>query len=278
MGFWRKLGGLVSGEPSEEEIRRREKEVRKSIEEIKKREEYERSKIPFKNLFTHLDIDDLKQICEKVYGILPAEEEKVRDRNSDTGYQYYPIEMHRGVYENFIFEHIKFDQLKNFVIKNKMISPSHFADDPKIVGIFNEFEHIINSIQKEFIPEKFIDEKELQAQLAIFLKTKFPDMKIEREIITKRGDKLDIVVDDKYVVEVKIPENRTHLRNLSAQIEEYIEQYPNLCVVIADTSKMPLNDDVKIEANLTQNIKEYADKYKVRHAVQTLIFDIGKRK
>ena len=77
----------------------------------------------------------------------------------------------------------------------------------------------------------------------------------------------DILINDKGIVP------------FFAQIEEYIEQYPNLCVVIADTSGVKEEDDGEpVEANLTQNIKEYADKYKVKHNVTTIIYDIVTRK
>ena len=103
-------------------------------------------------------------------------------------------------------------------------------------------------------------------------------MKVEREAQTKRGDKLDIVINDKYVFELKVPRNRTQLRNLSAQLEEYVEQYPNLCAVIADISNVEIEEGEPIESNLTQNIKEYADNYKRKYNVQTLIFDVETRK
>ena len=166
--------------------------------------------------------------------------------------------------------------LKYFAIRHKVIPPSFFGEDPDVVGNINDFENIINSVHRGFDPERITNEEHLQSQLTVFLKAKFPDMKVEREVKTKQGDLLDIVVDDKYVFELKVPKNRTQLRNLSAQVEEYIEQYPNLCVVIADISKADLDEE--LESNLTQNITEYADKYKVKFGVQTLIFNIQTRK
>ena len=85
---------------------------------------------------------------------------------------------------------------------------------------------------------------------------------------------MDIVIDNKYVFELKVPRARAELRNLSAQLEEYVEEYPNICAVIADTSSI----DDEVESGLTQNIKQYSDKYKVKFGIQTLVFEIQKRK
>lgn len=33
---------------------------------------------------------------------------------------------------------------------------------------------------------------------------------------TKKNERLDIIVDDEYVFEIKVPKNRTHLRDLTS--------------------------------------------------------------
>ena len=69
------------------------------------------------------------------------------------------------------------------------------------------------------------------------------------------------MIEDKYALELKIPDDRTKLRNLGAQIEEYVEQYPNLCAIIYDDQ----------EKNLTQTIEDYVDKYKQNYGVPSII-------
>ena len=111
------------------------------------------------------------------------------------------------------------------------------------------------------------------------MKAKFSDKKIEREVSTKSGDKLDIVMDDKFVLELKVPRGKTDLRNLSAQLEEYHEEYPNICAIIADISEIvDLDDPDPVEENLTKRISEYADKYKMKLDIPTLTFNVIKRK
>ena len=184
---------------------------------------------------------------------------------------------------DFVWSHlddheINYNQLKDFALKHRIVTPSFFggARDEKFEQ--SDFESIIKTVRDEFEPEKIQNEEHLEAQLTIFLKAKFSDRKVQRQVITKNADKLDIVVDDKYVFELKVPKSRSVLRDLNAQIEEYVEQYPNLCVVIADTSGVQDDNGDTVEANLTQNIKEYADKYKVKHGVTTIIYDIVTRK
>jgi len=227
------------------------------------------------NLLDKFEIPDFENFFERILGSKPKIDYEYDERLEKD----VPINPSRKDYLDFIYDKIRdgetsYGQFKDFAIRHKVLPPSFFGIDSDVSGNVNEFENIINVIHRGFDPEKITNEEHLQSQLTVFLKAKYPDRKVEREVRTKRGDKLDVVVDDKYVFELKVPKNRTDLRNLSAQLEEYIEQYPNICAVIADTS----NVDEEVESNLTQNIKEYSDKYKVKHDVQTLIFEIGTRK
>ena len=93
-----------------------------------------------------------------------------------------------------------------------------------------------------------MDEKELQGQIAVFLKTRFKGKEVEREISMQEGSKdsrnfLDILVDNTYALEVKLPTTRTQLRNLKGQLEEYQEKYPFLGVVIGDKTKLVTDSD-----------------------------------
>ena len=95
---------------------------------------------------------------------------------------------------------------------------------------------------------------------------------------------VDIVVDNAYALEVKLPTTRTQLRNLKGQLEEYKEKYPFLGVVIGDKTKLvsgskPGDDfyDPDFEENLTVWIKEYTDKYKVDLGIRSVVFNIIRR-
>ena len=86
------------------------------------------------------------------------------------------------------------------------------------------------------------------------------------------------------VLELKVPSGKDSLRSLSAQIEEYMEEFPLLAVVIADKSDLVSDKDDSqfydpdLEKGLTKKIIEYADKYKVKYGIKTLIFSVKKRK
>jgi len=190
----------------------------------------------------------------------------------------------RSTYMEFIWQKLEDDELKisqirDFALKKKIVSPSFFSSESDGDEDQREFVFLMHEIEKGFEPERIKDEKELQSQLTIFLKAKFPDKKIEREVSTKAGDKLDIVIDGKFVFELKVPRGKTDLRNLSAQLEEYQEEYPNVCAVIADISRIvDLDDPDPVEENLTQRISEYADKYKLKLGIPTLTLNVIKRK
>ena len=146
-------------------------------------------------------------------------------------------------------------------------------------GSAAELAEILGIIEDEFPVEKIKDEKELQSQLTVFLKTRLKK-KVEREVPITDGW-LDIVIDGKYALETKIPGDKTALRNLSAQIEEYLEEYPFLGVIIGDkTSQVAgLKEedefyDSEFEPKLTAKIKEYADRYKIKYGVRTVVFPI----
>jgi len=190
----------------------------------------------------------------------------------------------RKEYVEYVFDFIRskeinYDHLKDFALKTKLVVPSFFGLESNEKSEGKDFENIINSIKADFQPEKIRDEKELQSQLTIFIKAKFPDLKIQREVVAKSGDLLDILIDDNYVLELKVPKNRTHLRNLSAQVEEYADEYPQLCVVLADISDEVSisNDGTELEARLTEHIKEYADKYRSKYNVPSIILNVGMR-
>ena len=224
------------------------------------------------DLLDKFEIPDFDEFFKRVLGSRPKIEYEYDDRLEKD----VPKPTSRRDYLDFIHDkisdnEISYRQLKDFAIRDNVVSPSFFGEDSDIVGDTNEFSNVINSIRKEFTPEKIRNEEHFEAQLTIFLKSKFPNMKVERQVVIKKGDKLDIVMDEKYVFELKVPKSRTILRDLSAQIEEYIEQFPNLCVVIADTSGEELSDGRILD--VTQDIEEYADKYKQKFKIETLIFD-----
>ena len=102
----------------------------------------------------------------------------------------------------------------------------------------------------------------------IFLKAKFPERKIRRQVTIQGNDRLDILIDDKYAFELKVPKQRTDLRNLGAQLEEYKEMYPNVCGIIFE--------DIA-EGNLSQDIRDYMDKYKRNYGIDTIILGGTKR-
>ncbi len=200
------------------------------------------------------------------------------DKKTDTK---YTRSLSRKEYVDDIFAYlqkqdISFQHLKDFALKAKVVAPSFFGIESKEVESGRGLENIINSIKVGFQPENIKDEKELQSQLTIFIKAKFPELKIEREVETKSKNELDIVIDDDLVLELKVPKDRTTLRNLGAQLEEYAEEYPNLCAVIADISGTPLHDGKILD--ITDDIKEYADGYLRKYNVPSIILNVGMRR
>ena len=251
--------------------------------EMAAKEERERLRFDLEKLLDKYDMSDLNNFCSKYLGEAPASREILKDGTERE------LKPNRHTFVKFILEYydkglLRAEQIKDFSLKHRIVTPSFFSDETEsTVGNENELNDILDVIDEKFKPEIIIDEKELQGQLAVFLKAVYPDRKIEREVITKRGDKIDILIDDNYVLELKVPSGKDSLRSLSAQIEEYMEEFPLLAVVIADKSDLVSDQDDSefydpdLEKGLTKKIIEYADKYKVKYGAKTLIFSVKKR-
>ena len=247
------------------------------------KEENQRLRFDIEKLLDKYDMSDLNNFCSKYLGEAPTSREILRDGTERE------LKPNRHTFVNFILEYydkgqLRAEQIKDFSLKHRIVTPSFFSDETEsTVGNENELNDILDVIDEKFKPEIIIDEKELQGQLAVFLKAVYPDRKIEREVTTKRGDKIDILIDDNYVLELKVPSGKDSLRSLSAQIEEYMEEFPLLAVVIADKSELVSDQDDSefydpdLEKGLTKKIIEYADKYKVKYGVKTLVFSVKKR-
>ena len=247
------------------------------------KEERGRLRFDLEKLLDKYDMSDLSDFCSKYLGEAPASREILKDGTERE------LKPNRHTFVNFILEYydkgqLRAEQIKDFSLKHRIVTPSFFANETESkVGNKNELNDILDVIDEKFKPEIIIDEKELQGQLAVFLKAMYPGRKIEREVTTKRGDKIDILIDDNYVLELKVPSGKDSLRSLSAQIEEYMEEFPLLAVVIADKSDLVSDQDDSefydpdLEKGLTKKIIEYADKYKVKYGAKTLIFSVKKR-
>ena len=248
--------------------------VKKSLDERRERRreeqaEWEKFENKVNPLLDKFEIPDFDNFLMKYLNKKP-EPEFEEDRDTKRQRKINPG---RKEYLDFIWEHlekdeINYEHLKNFALKKRIVSPSFFGEISDEAYEKSDFENIINSIRSHFEPEKILDERDLESQLIIFLKAKYPDRKIQRQVTIKGGDILDILIDDKYVLELKVPKERSDLRNLSAQLEEYKEEYPHLCAIIFD-----LID----ENNLSSDITEYVDKYKRNYHVPSIILG-GRRR
>ena len=291
---------------------RREKNQLKQEERERIQEENKKHRFEIQDLLDKFTIKQLREFCTSYIGTLPEDElevdeddnekESIRPETKKPGWKFPkrklswkkdPAIRRRREYTEFIWNcieegDIRYEQLKDFAINNRIVSPSFFGTETKAIGSETELHTILDAIEEDFDPEKIMDEKELQGQIAVFLKTRFKGKEVEREISMQEGSKdsrnfLDILVDNTYALEVKLPTTRTQLRNLKGQLEEYQEKYPFLGVVIGDKTKLVTDSDSEFydsefEKNLPVWIKEYTDKYKVDLGVRSVVFNIVKRR
>ena len=288
---------------------RREKNQLEQEERERIQEENKKHRFEIQNLLDKFTIKQLREFCTSYIGALPDDElevddddekESIRPEPKKLGFRVPkrklswkkdPATRGRRVYTEFIWKcieegDIRYQQLKDFAINNRIVSPSFFGTEIKAIGSDSELHTILDAIEEDFDPEKIMDEKELQGQIAVFLKTRFKGKEVEREVLMDEGSRernfIDIVVDNVYALEVKLPTTRTTLRNLKGQLEEYQEKYPFLGVVIGDKTKLVTEEgsefyDSEFEENLPVWIKEYTDKYKVDLGIRSVVFNIIRR-
>jgi len=291
---------------------RREKNQLEQEERERIQEENKKHRFEIQELLDKFTIKQLREFCTSYIGALPDDELEVDDDDDEResirpepkklsfrvpkrklSWKKDPATRGRRVYTEFIWKcieegDIRYQQLKDFALNNRIVSPSFFGTETKAIGSDSELHTILDAIEEDFDPEKIMDEKELQGQIAVFLKTRFKGKEVEREISMQEGSKdsrnfLDILVDNTYALEVKLPTTRTQLRNLKGQLEEYQEKYPFLGVVIGDKTKLATDSDSEFydsqfEENLPVWIKEYTDKYKIDLGVRSVVFNIVKRR
>ncbi len=237
----------------DEEMRR----IKNHVEELKKRKEYENA---VNRLLDKFEIPDFDKFLIRVLGKKPEptieEDENGRQHKINPGRRDYLA----YIWMHLNDEEINFQQLKDFAVKNKIIVPSFFGNETDVETEKREFTELINAIKSNFEPERISNEEHLEAQLTIFLKAKFPNRKITRQMPIIGNDILDILIDDKYAFELKVPQARADLRNLGAQLAEYQEKYPNICAIIFENN-----------GNLSQDIADYIDKYKRDYGIRSIV-------
>ncbi len=256
MGFAKFLGKVVG------DIKNSYLQSNKEHKERIELEQKEREKID--NLLDKFEYPDLEKLCQTILG---AKLENDIEEDEKTGKTTVTKPTRRDyldyIYDNLEQQEMKFSQIQDYSLKERIVTPSFFGVQTSEEQEKRDFENII-SIISQFQPEKATSEKEhFQPQLFVYLKAKFPDKKIEREVPTKNNQEfLDIVIDDTYVFELKVYSGRNQLRDLGAQLEEYKEKYPYVCAVILDN---------EMSETSKTNIKEYTDKYKVRYNVPCIV-------
>jgi hypothetical protein len=214
-------------------------------------------------------VDDLKKICYD-YGIGKPSPYEV---DNFTG-QRRKIDLRKRDYVHYVANRLTIEQVINFCRKNRISIPSELyanatkLDAPityekqneEIVSDSDEFELILDYIEHEFKPSKLNvrDERDFENVLFNILENHYPG-RIESQVKTANG-KIDIVIDTKYGIELKLADNVGVLRNLIGQIIFYKKDYDRVAIVLlVDNNIIP-----EIE------IKKYLEEYN-NYGVRTII-------
>ena len=239
-------------------------------------------------LENELEASDLRNLCRELIGSFPKNGTQLKDKKGKVVIEFEdPVT--RNDYLEFYFHYQDLGEVNDMLLAKYFINNGYLdEDDEDYDYLINHssddededkqskksqkdsemIEKITQKLNKEFEPESVYDEKELQNALRMFLQQAFPNSKVEREVsFNNNRDTLDILVDNRYAIEVKIPNNRTELRNLSAQLEEYQETYPEILALILDNK----------EKNLTNEILHYVKRYEQKLGIKSIIISGKKR-
>ena len=221
-------------------------------------------------ILEEMEIPELKDLCKNLIGSTPRNKLKLYDKKGNVVHEFEEPISRKDYYTFYAHYQENLDEvndmmLSKYLIKRRILDRhdpdyeylrTHDKDDneidestlekiekeegPKVETTNLLKDSIILKLEREFNPEKVYDEKELQNLLRSFLQQAFPDITVE---------------------------NRTQLRNLSAQLEEYQEEYANLIALIMNNDELGLSDD----------ISHYVKKYKSKLGVESVV-KIGKKR
>jgi hypothetical protein len=237
-----------------------------------------------------LEVSELRKLCNDLIGSYPKNGQILRNEEGKEILEFEdPIS--RRDFCDFYFHYDELEEVNDLMLAKYLIKHKFLEEDNEDYGFITTHDEdgkdedededseeeedseskskdsdymmdsIILQLERKFEPEKVYDEKELQNLLRSFLQHEFPKATVEREVILKNKDSIDVLVDGKYAIEAKIPNSRTELRNLSAQLEEYQEEYPNIIALI-------LNNE---EKELTEDIQHYVDRFKSKLGIESVV-------
>lgn len=139
------------------------------------------------------------------------------------------------------------------------IEQEDYEDESRLVPI-------LKIMSEEFQPEPVESEKEFQSTLVSWLRGRFTGNQFDREFSIKGVGIPDIVIDDIFALELKIPNSKTDFRNLYAQLKEYSVYFSELSAVILVTNE-----------SLEKLAIKYSEEYE-KLGVYTVILRGSKRK
>jgi len=158
------------------------------------------------------------------------------------------------------------EKAKNQIYEESRLKKLEEEEKRKIVK--SEFMEIIDFIRKNFqVTGKVHDEDALESQLIQVLQTQFKNKIFRRQFSTGTQNRLDILIDGKFVIELKIPESPVVLRNLYGQLRDYWEEYDEICVFI-----------LRLDGFDSKIIELWTERYKNDFGIESIVKDGEKKK
>lgn len=128
---------------------------------------------------------------------------------------------------------LKQDQQNHLFNDNSSYQTNQISDEDET----DEFEHIISLIKSRFQPTSFNNDEDCEKQLISFLTRNLPNKVITRGH-TSKGDKLDIVIDGTYALELIIADNEEKLMFLMDLSLKSKKDFVKTAVTLVDINKI----------------------------------------
>ena len=166
--------------------------------------------------------------------------------------------------DNIVIDNISgVAKIKNYPKEEVTEEIEEITEEEKDVekDIEEDVKSFLKIIEKEFNPQEIRDETEFEGNLVQWLEGKFGnELKIRRQVQTSRG-RVDIIINDKILLELKLITSEGVLDKLYGQLRKYLKLDKMVVAILLDTGKIN-----------PQRLNEWKDNYEKELGVYSLVF------
>jgi N6-adenosine-specific RNA methylase IME4 len=159
--------------------------------------------------------------------------------------------------ENMMIKEFEEKKERNYEVKSVEEGGKNISEK------IEDFEKILRILREDFKPEVVRSEEDFEKQVYQFLSGRLGKERVERQVNIK-GSRIDLLIDGKYGIEIKIADSVQKLYELIGQTMNYKEILGNVIAVILDTG-------------VVKNIENFIEKLEKQGIKVVRLFGIVKK-